>query len=355
MRKVGIFLLAALLAFIVTACARQEELVEVGAEEEQESVPVVDETLTKQRDFSTDWNQYQLSCEGNIYPYKNRMYYSAYYCQAEIPWILDLSLEEALTTKEAEEQLGGKAVPVEIGPYSGWRKHYEYILENDRFQFYFVAYSDQNLYSSLEDFASMIKNTYIEQGDFSVEFSLTEDKLKETLRSLMMKYDAMLDYSTINFSEIPLDGLKTVTLVDEVLHYDSDGNPYVKDDEVLYAEATKEVFGEDFPWQSTEDIEDVILDIFVDLEAGWQLSSDLLEKEPPAFRDIDGKLYFYSGFLGGMHFEKQDELIDYESVELLEEEDGIIYFHVEKKNGEGVLWKLTQNEAGEWLLADNFS
>ncbi len=356
MRKFICILLVLIMSMSVSACgAQQESNVINKIDVDNRLLETVEglEEQTQEDSLQTDWSKYKLSYNGGLTVYKNKLFYDNFHCQAEVLWIRDLT-EEKPFTKEQVASLLGRCFTTKIGQYCGWYKGTQYILSDDSYQFCINYYPKQSLYWTIEDWIYLLENLNIQKGSYLVNFTVTREETVEAFQAIMSRYDAILKYVDMDYTKISLNELNTVLQPCEVLCWDEDGNPKSQKQNVLYAEVTEDVWGYTFPWKSTGDIKKDILNVFCDLETGWQLSSDLLMGEPPAFQDIDGKLYFSTIYRGGTHLKRQNTLWNYESIELLDEKEGVVYFYIQDINKNTALHKIVKNTEGQWVLADNF-
>ncbi len=356
MRKFICILLVLIMSMSVSACgAQQESNVINRIDVDNRLLETVEglEEQTQEDSLQTDWSKYKLSYNGGLTVYKNKLFYDNFHCQAEVLWIRDLT-EEKPFTKEQVASLLGRCFTTKIGQYCGWYKGTQYILSDDSYQFCINYYPKQPLFWTTEDLTYLLENLNIQKGDYPQNFTATQEEIARVFQTIMSRYDAILEYEDMDYTEIPLDELNTVLIPCRVLHWDMDGNPKIQEQEVLYAEVTEEVWGHDFPWSSTEDIASDILDVFIDLDIGWQLSSYLLKGDPPAFQDIDGKLYFSTIYRRSMFFQRQSDIWNYDSVELLEEKEGVIYFNIEDVNRNTALRAIKKNAESQWVLVESF-
>ena len=337
------------------------ETTEPTQPEEVPTLPQVQDVVEiDPQNIPMDWNQYQLSfqlTDSLLEQWRNHIFRQQV-GWLEVKWIRDLSEEDAITDESLTAYYKKKGEISHAGNYEGkcfslksaTEKHF--YLSDGNYQIYLIGYAQYSDYKQ-EDYEKEIASLHIEKGDFAQKLSLSKEELQRSLTEIMKTLDMILEYSTrTDFQAISTEDLDVVMLPCRYLHMAEEGPWVYVTEDYPFAEVTKEQWGEDFPWNSTADIAEDILEIYYDLSTSDDLKSELLSTDFPAFKDIKGKLYFNTAFGSRMTERNMIETWNMDSIELLEEIDGTVYFRIDRNNdGRKVaLLSVRQNAYGQWRL-----
>jgi len=308
-----------------------------------------------------DWNQYQLSfqlTDSLLEQWRNHIFRQQV-GWLEVKWIRDLREADAITDESLTAYYHKKGEASKAGNYEGLcfslknatEKHF--YLSDSNYQIHLIGYAQYSDHSQA-GYEKEIASLHIEKGNFSEKFSLSKDELQQSLTEIMKTLDMILEYSArTDFQAISTEDLDVVMLPCRYLHMAEEGPWVYVTEDYPFAEVTKEQWGDDFPWSSTADIAEDILKIYSDLSVSDDLKSELLSTDFPAFKDIKGKLYFNTAFGSRMPERNMIETWNMNSIELLEEIDGTVYFRIDRNNdGRKVaLLSVRQNADGQWRLS----
>ena len=356
MRKRVFALLLALC--LLVGCSKTTEETQP---EEVPTLPQVQDTVEiDPQNIPMDWNQYQLSFQPTdslLEQWRNHIFRQQV-GWLEVKWIRDLSEEDAISDESLTAYYKKKGEISHAGNYEGkcfslknaTEKHF--YLSDGSYQIYLIGYAQYSEYKQ-EDYEKEIGSLQIEKGDFTQKFSLSKEELQQSLTEIMKNLDMILEYcARTDFTAYSTENLDVVMVPCRHYHMADEGPWLYMTEDYPFAEVTKEQWGEDFPWNSTADIAEDILEIYYDLSTSDDLKSELLSTDFPAFKDIKGKLYFNTAFGSRMTERNMIETWNMDSIELLEEIDGTVYFRIDRNNdGRKVaLLSVRQNADGQWRL-----
>ena len=308
-----------------------------------------------------DWNQYQLSfqlTDSLLEQWRNHIFRQQV-GWLEVKWIRDLSEEDAISDESLTAYYKKKGEISHAGNYEGkcfslknaTEKHF--YLSDGSYQIYLIGYAQYSEYKQ-EDYEKEIGSLQIEKGDFTQKFSLSKEELQQSLTEIMKNLDMILEYcARTDFTAYSTENLDVVMVPCRHYHMADEGPWLYMTEDYPFAEVTKEQWGEDFQWNSTADIAEDILKIYYDLSTSDDLKSELLDTDFPAFRDIKGKLYFNTAHISRMSDRNMTETWNMDSIELLKEVDGTVYFRIDRNNDDRkvALLSVRQNTEGQWRLS----
>lgn len=356
MRKRVFALLLALC--LLVGCSKATEETQP---EEIPTLPQVQDTVEiDPQNIPMDWNQYQLSfqlTDSLLEQWRNHIFRQQV-GWLEVKWIRDLSEEDAISDESLTAYYRKKGEASKAGNYEGTcfslknatEKHF--YLSDGNYQIHLIGYAQYSDYKQ-EDYEKQIASLQIDKGDFTQKFSLSKEELQQSLTEIMKNLDMILEYcSRTDFTAYSTENLDVVMIPCRHYHMADEGPWVYVTEDYPFSEVTKEQWGEDFPWNSTADIAEDILEIYYDLSTSDDLKSELLSTDFPAFKDIKGKLYFNTAFGSRMTERNMIETWNMDSIELLEEIDGTVYFRIDRNNdGRKVaLLSVRQNADGQWRL-----
>ena len=357
MRKRVFALLLALC--LLVGCSKATEETQP---EEVPTLPQVQDTVEiDPQNIPMDWNQYQLSfqlTDSLLEQWRNHIFRQQV-GWLEVKWIRDLSEEDAISDESLTAYYKKKGEISHAGNYEGkcfslknaTEKHF--YLSDGSYQIYLIGYAQYSEYKQ-EDYEKEIGSLQIEKGDFTQKFSLSKEELQQSLTEIMKNLDMILEYcARTDFTAYSTENLDVVMVPCRHYHMADEGPWLYMTEDYPFAEVTKEQWGEDFQWNSTADIAEDILKIYYDLSTSDDLKSELLDTDFPAFRDIKGKLYFNTAHISRMSDRNMTETWNMDSIELLKEVDGTVYFRIDRNNDDRkvALLSVRQNTEGQWRLS----
>ena len=198
-------------------------------------------------------------------------------------------------------------------------------------------------------------------SSLQAEENLTTEEVQKIFSDLIDKYNSLLVWANIDYTQIPIDGVPThevegVLYVNWIVRSDLPYEPVVPSPvygTITYAKVTDKTLP-DFPWDNIQSIEAAICEVFPSLDyadLGPSILTGSFEEyqEGPIFYEFEDGLYFRTNY-ESLKFSYQE--YDYSTLRIIEQSVDQIRFEVYQLRYDSMEeLKLVKNSSGEWRFS----